>query len=258
MKCEGSLLRLIVRIQSTHHERASTTAEDLQPGCSSVGRVLALEARCRRFESCHPDQSTIATLAILTPYKGRCRSGNGRGCNPRACKFIGGSIPSRPTTQAQPGKTAIRWPHKPEIQGSTPWAATKQRAVGETVNATPSKGGHCRFDSCTAYQDLPRWRNGIRAGLRNQIFGVRVPGGAPSKRAAPRRAQSGLENRGIRKGDGSIPSPPAKWSVAREAMGRLAKPQPVGNRREGSIPSRSASHNTPNARAEPDPTAPPN
>ena len=197
MKCEASLLHAKTWVQSAHHERASTTAEDLQPGCSSVGRVLALEARCRRFESCHPDQSTIATLAILTPASGWCQSGNGRGCNPRACKFIGGSIPSQPTTV---------------------------RAVGETVNATPLKGGHCRFDSCTAYQDLPRWRNGIRASLRNQILRVRVPGGAPSKRAAPRRAQSGLENRGIRKGDGSIPSPPAKWSVARVAMGRLAKP----------------------------------
>ena len=128
-------------LYSANHEHASTTAEDLQPGCSSVGRVLALEARCRRFESCHPDQSTIATLSILTPASGWCQSGNGRGCNPRACKFIGGSIPSQPTIQAQPWKTAIRWPHKPETRGSTPRAATKHRAVGETVNATPSTRG---------------------------------------------------------------------------------------------------------------------
>lgn len=181
MRREDSLQRTPkMWLQCAHHERIASTTADDRPGCSSVGRVLALEARCRRFESCHPDQSTIATHAILTqPFKGWCQSGNGRGCNPRACKFIGGSIPSQPTTV---------------------------RAVGETVNATLSKGGHCRFDSCTAYQYLPRWRNGIRAGLRNQILPVRVRGGAPSKRAVPRRAQSGLENRGIRKGDGSIPS----------------------------------------------------
>ena len=81
--------------------------------------------------------------------------------------------------------------------------------LAQPADATPSKGGCSGFESRVAYQDLPRWRNGIRAGLRNQILPVRVRGGAPSKRAAPRRAQSGLENRGIRKGDGSIPSPPA-------------------------------------------------
>jgi hypothetical protein len=116
--------------------------------------------------------------------------------------------------------------------------------LAQLADAAPSNGEGSGFDSRAAYQDLPRWRNGIRAGLRNQILPVRVRGGAPE---ATDGWQSG--NAPVLKTEmvsepgrvGSIPTPSAiDWSVARVAMGRLAKPQPVGNRREGSIPSRSA------------------
>ena len=146
---------------SAHHERiASTTAED-RPGCSSVGRVLALEARCRRFESCHPDHPTIATHAILTqPFKGWCQSGNGRGCNPRACKFIGGSTPPQPTTI---------------------------RAVGETVNAASSKEVNFQVRILNGPPDhCPAGEIGIRSGLRNRFLPVRVRGGAPEFRRESR------------------------------------------------------------------------
>ena len=146
----------------------------------------------------HPDAPRAIPLKLLThPARGWCQSGNGRGCNPRACKFIGGSIPPRPTT------------------------VSSRSTSGEVSRFSPCVDGS---DSHTGYQ----------------------------LRAVPRRAQSGLENRGIGNGDGSIPSLPASvWKVARVAMGRLAKPRPVRKRRERSTRSPSASHERPNVAIKP-------
>ena len=36
----------------------------LLPDVAQFGRALALGARCRRFESCHPDHSAEATLVV--------------------------------------------------------------------------------------------------------------------------------------------------------------------------------------------------
>ena len=140
--------------QCSHHDRiASTTADDLQPGCSSVGRVLALEARCRRFESCHPDQSTIATHSLLTLHHGADTH----------------SVGYAAVTRRSASSVLV------QIQTAPPHIGP----LAQSADATPSKGGCSGFDSQVAYQVLPRWRNGIRAGLRNQILPVRVRGGAP-------------------------------------------------------------------------------
>ena len=114
----------------------------------------------------HPESPRAIPLKLLTrPAKGWCQSGNGRGCNPRACKFIGGSTPSQPTT----------------------------------FSPRSTSGEVSRFSSCI---------DGFDSHTGHQF------------RAVPSRAQSGLENRGIREGDGSIPSLPAK--------GRLPEWQRVG------------------------------
>ena len=214
--------------QCAHHDRiASTTAEDLQPGCSSVGRVLALEARCRRFESCHPDQSTIATHSLLTLHHGADTH----------------SVGYAAVTRRSASSVLVRTQTAPPNIGP----------LAQSADATPSKGGCSGFESQVAHQDFcPADGIGIRAGLRNQILPVRVRGGAPSKRAAPRRAQSGLENRGIRKGDGSIPSPPATQKRKRPA-GRFSHAVNVLRSGFALTPSRSRTASTGSTRR---PTSP--
>lgn len=79
-----------------------------------------------------------------------------------------------------------------------------------------------------------------------QILPVRVRGGALSYGQCRAGHKAVLKTVGVRDGAWFDSFTARQWSVARVAMGRLAKPQPVGNRREGSIPSRSASLNTHN------------
>ena len=237
MKCEDFLLRRMVWLQCAHHERLAPATLNLSGCIVSPVRRPRLERGGRRFESCHPDHLPTQSIPtqLLTLHHG-------------ADAY---SVGHAAVTRRSASSVVVR------IHVAPP---SSIGPLAQPADATPSKGGCSGFESRVAYQvHCPAGGIGIRAGLRNQILPVRVRGGAP---VATGGWQSG--NAPVLKTEmvsepgrvGSIPTPPAiAWSVARVAMGRLAKPQPVGNRREGSTPSRSASHNTHNVGGEPKPTA---
>ena len=197
MKCEDSLQPGTAPLHCAHHERLAPATLNLSGCIVSPVRRPRLERGGRRFKSCHPDHHPTQAIAtqLLTLHHGADAYSVGHGAvTPRSASSV-----------------------LVQIQVAPP----KQGPLAQSVDAAPSKGEGSWFESMTGHhKSQPRWRNGIRAGLRNQILPVRVRGGAPETRAVPSRAQSGLENRGIREGDGSIPSLPAK--------GRLPERQWVG------------------------------
>jgi hypothetical protein len=207
-------------LQSRHHECLAPATRNLSGCIVSPVRRPRLERGGRRFESCHPDQLPIESIPtqLLTPHHGADAYSVGHGAvTPRSASSVVVRIHVAPPRSIGP--------------------------LAQLADATLSNGGCSGFESRVAYQKIkaPLAEFGIRAGLRNQILPVRVRGGAPitdswQNGIAPvLKTESLCEPRGV----GSIPTLSAR-KVARVAMGRLAKPQPVGNRREGSIPSPSA------------------
>ena len=217
-------------LYSAHHGRTTAT-RNLSPGCivSPVGRPR-LERGGRRFESCHPDQ-----------YR---------------------SIESIPTQ-------LLTLHHGADAYSVGHAAVTRRSASSVVVRI------HVAPPKSSAAAAI-----GSRACFKRRMFGVRIPGGAPDHTPrwqwklvhlpalevgllrvrispCPQNTdgwQSGnapvLKTEMVSEPDrvGSIPTPSAiAWKVAREAMGRLAKPRPVRKRRERSTRSPSASHTRANA-----------
>ena len=164
--------------QFAHYERIAPATAN-QSGCIvSPARRLALEARGRRFKSCHPDHFT--TQALLTLHQGADAYSVGhRAVTPRSASSVLVQIQVAPPHKRSRGRRQsaglISQRYTVQLRGLQPIGPLAQPA-----DATPSKGGCSGFESQVAHQYLPRWRNGIRAGLRNQILPVRVRGGAPS------------------------------------------------------------------------------
>ena len=54
------------RKMGLHFPKESCIIQSRSPGVAQLGRALALGARCRRFESCRPDQ--ISTIVLIRMY----------------------------------------------------------------------------------------------------------------------------------------------------------------------------------------------
>lgn len=134
--------RLTLRAAEMLGHSAGVGMVESSPGCSSAGRVPALGAGCRRFESCHPDhfRGSVAQPDRASEF-------DSEGCGFESCRGrqagvaqlvahrtlipkVAGSSPA-PGANAEVVQLAERRSPKPQVAGSIP-----------ALGATFERGGH--------------------------------------------------------------------------------------------------------------------
>lgn len=212
----------MVWLQCAHHERLAPATRNLSGCIVSPVRRPRLERGGRRFESCHPDHLSTRPIALelLTLLHGADAYSVGHAAvTRRSASSVVVRIHVAPPIRPRWRNRQSRQPQTLDVLGSNPRRGTRHKPGWQwkLVHLPALEAGLLRVRISPRAPNTDGWQSGNAPVLKTEM--VSEPGRV-----------------------GSIPTPSATRKVARAAMGRLAKPQPVRERRRGSIPLPSARH----------------
>ena len=131
-------------------ERPLTAGKDRQQrGVAQLGRALALGARCRRFKSCHLDQSSPCRGNFMSVSKLHSHTPLGTASEPPATRHRGGSAGIVYRLRRHPSKVKKRF--RPPLPA--PYVAVAELAYASVSNTLFSG-----FDPQRQHQ-MRLWRN---------------------------------------------------------------------------------------------------